>query len=44
MEGIRSLSPWAGAERVGSSADWFCQGSAPQTPDSAFDGVITAGV
>lgn len=36
--------PWAGAERVGSSAGCFCQGGAPQTPDSAFDGVITAGV
>lgn len=44
VEGIRSLSPWAGAECGGSSADWFCQGGAPQTPDSAFDGVITAGV
>lgn len=41
-EGIRSLGLWAGAECVGSSADWFCQGGAPQTPDPAFDAVITA--
>lgn len=42
--GMRPLTPWAGAGPGGSSADWLCQGGAPQTPDSPFDGVITADV